>query len=122
LLLLGVLSWRQTWIYENEETLWSYTLALNPNCWEGHNNLGSAFFKKRQLDEAIAQFQKALEINPNDAKAHNNLGDAFAQKGQLDEAIAQFQKALRLNPDDGNAQKNLAKAQALVRQSAGQGK
>jgi hypothetical protein len=35
------------------------------NCWVGHNNLGLSFFGKRQLNAAIAQYQKALEINPN---------------------------------------------------------
>ena len=59
------------------------------------------------MDEAIAQYQKALEINPNDAEAHYNLGIALLQKGQVDEAMVQFQKALEINPNYAEAHNNL---------------
>jgi len=116
LLVLGILSWQQAWTYESEETLWTDTLAKNENCWAGHNNLGQALLQKGQVDEALAQFRRALEINPNYAEAHNNLAIALYQKGQVDEAIAQFQEALRLKPDYKDAQDNLAKVQAMARQ------
>ena len=45
--------------------------------------------QKGQLDEAIAQYQKALEINANYADARNNLGNVFFRKGELDAAIAE---------------------------------
>ncbi len=103
-------SWQRTWVYESEWTLWTDALAKNQNCWAGYNNLGLSFFRKGQLDEAVAQFQKALEINPNDAEAHINLGNALFRKGQPDEAIAQFQKALEINPSDAEAHSNLGNA------------
>ena len=71
------------------------------------------------MDDAVAQYQKAVEINPNLFEAHQNLGAALGQKGQLDEAIEQFQEVLRLKPDYRPAQDNLDKAQALVRQRDG---
>jgi len=110
LLLLGILSWRRTWVYESQETLWTDTLARNPNCWMGHDSLGSAVLQRGQVDEAIAQFQKALEINPNDAEAQNNLGWVLFQKGQVDEAMAQYQKALTSNPNYTLANDNLGLA------------
>ena len=51
------------------------------------------------MDEAIAQFQKALEIKPNYPEAHYSLGQRLFGKGQMDEAIEQFQKALEINPN-----------------------
>src|SRR5208283_3101682 len=63
LLILGMASWQRTWVYESEWTLWTDALAKNQNCWAGYNNLGRSFFRKGQLDEAIAHYQKALEIN-----------------------------------------------------------
>ena len=46
LLILGMSSWQRAWVYESQETLWTDTLAKNPNCWVGHNNLGYALFTK----------------------------------------------------------------------------
>src|SRR5271166_1549237 len=106
-LILGIVSWQRTWVYENQETLWTDTLAKNPNCGMGYANLGFAFFQKGQADEAIEQFQKALEINPNDMDAHNDLGMALDEIGQMDDAIAQYQKALEINPDNAGAHNNL---------------
>jgi protein O-mannosyl-transferase len=107
LLVLGVLTWRQSGIYADSETLWRTTVSQNANSWTAHHNLGNALVTKGRDDEAIAHFQKALEIQPDFAMAHNNLGNALLAKGQTDEAIAHFQKALEIQPDDATAHNNL---------------
>ena len=78
--------------------------------WMAHNNQGVAFFQRGKLDDALAQFQKAVELNPNYADAHTNLGIALLQKGQLDKAIEQHQTALKINPNFAIAHANLAVA------------
>ena len=72
---LAVLSWRQSRMYADIETLYRTTIDRNPDCWMAHNNLGNALADRGQVDEAIAHYQKALEIKPDYAEAHNNLGD-----------------------------------------------
>jgi protein O-mannosyl-transferase len=108
--IVGMASWQRTWVYESEDAFWTATLAKNPDSWVAHNNHGNALLHKAQLDDAVAQFQKALEINPNYAHAHYNLGNAFIQKRQLDDAVAQYQKAVEINPDYPEAQSNLGLA------------
>lgn len=98
LLIFGLASWGRTFVYESPETLWTDTLAKNPNCWVGDNNLGLVFLQKGQVDQAMEKFQKALEINPNYAEARSSLGLALFQKGHLDEAITNYQKALEMAP------------------------
>jgi tetratricopeptide (TPR) repeat protein len=107
LLILGIATWQRTRAYENQETLWNDTLAKNPDCGVGYANLGFAFFQKGQADEAVKQFQKALEINPNDRDAHTDLGMVLDGIGRLDEAIAQYQKALKIDPNNVEAHNNL---------------
>jgi protein O-mannosyl-transferase len=97
---LGVLTWRQCRMYANMETLWHTTLDRNPDCWMAHNNLGIAWLKKGQADEAIACIQKALAINPGFTEGHHNLASAFILKGQVDEAIVQYQTALQIEPNN----------------------
>jgi tetratricopeptide (TPR) repeat protein len=116
LLILGMASWQRTWTYASEETLWTDTLAKNPNSWLGHNNLGLAFLRKEQRDEAFMHFQKSLEINPNYEEARSNLGLTLFQKGQLDEAVAQYQKALEIDPNSLVTHANLGNALFKKRQ------
>jgi tetratricopeptide (TPR) repeat protein len=59
------------------------------------------------MDEAIAQYQKALEIKPDNAEAHYTLGTIFGQQGRMDEAIRHFQKALEIKPAYADAQNGL---------------
>jgi len=110
LLILGMASWQRTWAYESQETLWTDTLAKNPISWLGHCNLGLALFQKGQVDDAIAQYEKAVEIYPNYVAAHYNLGNALLQKGQLDKALAQYEKAVEIDPNDAEAHINLGNA------------
>jgi tetratricopeptide (TPR) repeat protein len=116
LLILGIASWQRTWVFESEDALWTDTLANNPLSWIAHSNLGVALLNKGRLDDAVTQYQKALEICPNYPDAHNNLGFALFQKGQLDDAVAQYQKALEINPNFAQVHNNLGNALVQKRQ------
>ncbi len=100
----------QTAYWRNSESLWTHTLACTSGNYVAHYNLGYALFQKGSVDEAMVQYQKALQINPDSAEAHNNLGNALLQKGNVDEAIAQYQKALEVKPDYAEAHYNLGNA------------
>jgi len=107
LLILGALTWEQCGMYANERTLWQATVRLNPGSWVVHYSLGLALFQDGRTDEAISEYQKALEMHPDDADAHASLGTALFKKGRADEAIAEFQEALRIQPDHSIARYNL---------------
>jgi len=110
LIVLGMASWQRTSVFNSHETLWSDTLAKNPDSWVGHNNFGLALFENGQPDEAIEQFRKALQLNPDYVDAQSNLGMVLVQIGQLDEAIAQYQKAAEINPNNAAVHYNLGVA------------
>jgi tetratricopeptide (TPR) repeat protein len=110
LLVLGTLTWKQCGMYANAETLWQTTYRLNPDSWMAHSYLGLQYLQQGQPDEAIAQFQKALQIKPGYVDAQDNLGIALLQKGRADEAIIQFQKALELDPGNADACNSLGAA------------
>jgi tetratricopeptide (TPR) repeat protein len=114
LVILGTLTFRQTGMYRDKETLYRATLLRNPESWLAHNNLGVALLDKPgHLAEAKTEYQAALALNPDDAEAHNNLGNALARTpGRIPEAIREFEIAIKLQPRLAEAHQNLGNALA----------
>ncbi len=112
LTILANLTWRQSRMYSDVETLYRTIIAQNPDCGMAHGNLGLVLKERGQLDEAIAECRKVVQINPNDFKAHNNLGVVLAGRGHFDEAIAEYRDALKINPNDADVHGNLGVALA----------
>ena len=104
--IFAILTWRQTRIYANLETLWGDTLEKNPGAWLASNNLGVVYSNQGKIPQAIACYQESLLFNPDYIQAHNNLGAALTQLGKNDEAIKHFETALRIEPDFSEAHYN----------------
>jgi tetratricopeptide (TPR) repeat protein len=107
LVILGILTWNQTHIYRDSETLWQDTLRKNPQSWMAYNNLGVFVTKQGKLDQGIEYFRNAIAINPEHLEAHNNLGGAYTKKGNLDQAIAAYEQALTIIPNHPKTHNNL---------------
>jgi tetratricopeptide (TPR) repeat protein len=107
LLLLGALTWRQSRMYADAETVWETTLGRNPNCAIFQNEVGNSLARQGRVDEAIVRFEKALEATPDYEPAHYNLGCAMLEKGRPDLAIARFRRALEIHPAFVDARYNL---------------
>jgi tetratricopeptide (TPR) repeat protein len=100
---LSLLSWRQSAMYRDMETLWRTTIAKNPGCWMAYNNLGVVQLEKGNIDDAIDKYEQALRLHPAYPEAHYNLGSALLQKGYPDEAIRQCEEALKIQPNEPDA-------------------
>jgi Tfp pilus assembly protein PilF len=107
LLILSILTWEQSAMYSNAETLYRTTIRKNPNCWMADVHLGMILEKTGKTDEVISYYRKALDINPNSTEGHNNLGNVLFQIGRTDEALFHYQKALEINPNYKEAHNNL---------------
>ena len=104
---LGILTWRQCYIYKDQEALWLDTIHKNPDSLMAHINLGTFYGQQGRFDESIRENNKALQIMPDCAKAYNNLGMVFERKGDLDKAISYYQQALLITPENVSAHNNL---------------
>src|SRR5437762_7212271 len=117
LLLAGVLflvTWQQSRMYTDAETLFRTTIARNPGCWMAYNNLGNTLYEANRIPEAMKLFKQALRINPDNAEAYYNLGNALFQTGRTSEAIDQYEQALRIIPNYAKAHNNLGNALVLT--------
>jgi tetratricopeptide (TPR) repeat protein len=113
---LFVLTWRQSGMYRNAETLYRETLRRNPASWMAHNNLGVILADRPgRLPEAIAEFEASLRLQPDNRQAENNLGNALlTTPGRMPEGIPHLQAALALNPNFPETHYNLALALSLT--------
>lgn len=70
---------------------------------------GKFYFFNRQYDEAILEFQRALELDPKNARVLYNLGIIHESKGDIEIAKTFYIKALEIDPKLSVAQKHLDK-------------
>ncbi len=110
--ILAVLTWRQSHLYADVETLYRATIGRNPECWMAYNNLGGALIARGAMDEAVGLVEKSLALKPDYAEARNNLGIVLASRGHVDEAIAQYREAIELRPAYAEAHNNVGLALA----------
>jgi Flp pilus assembly protein TadD len=73
-----------------------------------HNARGIELADRGWLDEAVKEFQKAIELDPGSAPAHDNLATVFAEQQKLREALEEHLAAVRLDPSAPTAHFNLA--------------
>jgi Flp pilus assembly protein TadD len=107
---LGVLTWRQSRMYADRETLYQATIERNPKCSMAHNNLAAILEGRGEFRRAIEHYQRALESDPVNAEAHNSLGTLLERCGRNDEAISHYQRALAIKPRSAVFHCNLAMA------------
>lgn len=68
-----------------------------------HLALGHLHRQRRELEDAVAEFQNAVALNPNFAFAHTHLGLALCFLGRSEEALVELDTAERLSPRDFQA-------------------
>lgn len=73
--------------------------ADSEDAW-AHTALGSVYFSTRRLDDALAEFELALQLNPNFSLAQGYYGLALSYSGRWQDAYEATQRAIRQSPRD----------------------
>jgi hypothetical protein len=120
---LGAITWRQTAVWKNSITLWSYVIEKNHENENNavkfsfaYNNRGVAYHEKQRLDEAIADYSRGILLDPADGDIYNNRAIAYAAKKEYELALADNRKAFQLNPNNGGVLYNIACIYALKKE------
>jgi tetratricopeptide (TPR) repeat protein len=61
-----------------------------------------------QLNEAIAEYKKALEFDPNNSDIYSEMADTYLRGQRVRDALDSAQKAVKANANNGDAHKILA--------------
>ncbi|AFZ43432.1 Tetratricopeptide TPR_1 repeat-containing protein [Halothece sp. PCC 7418] len=97
--------WEQLNQLESAVEAWERAYSLEPETVkpEDRLRLGDDFLKLRQLDQAIASYQRALEAQPNWQEAYQRLGEALEKAGRWEEATATWKRAMQCSQQQENA-------------------
>jgi len=111
LLVLAAMSWQQTKIWRDTETLWLRALSVAPSS-VAHSNLGLTLARRGDTKGAIPHYHEAIRLRPVFAEAWNNLALAQAQQGDVAGAESSLREAVRLKPRFATAWSNLGMMRA----------
>lgn len=73
-----------------------------------HYDLAAYFRGKKMFQEALEEYQKALELDPSYGYALNDLGYLYSDMGNYEKAIECFKKYAALSPEDANPLDSMA--------------
>lgn len=75
-------------------------IALDPNNPQQYVDLGGVYYQLGQFDDAIRQFQIAVNLKQDYANGYYNLGHAYEEKQQFEQALAMYQTVKQLVKDN----------------------
>ncbi len=88
----------------------SQAVKLSPDLAEAHHALGLGLHLSLRLDEATAEYKRALELDPNTKGpkgTRRSLADLYRAAGKSEEALALYRDQLTIEPTDKAARAGL---------------
>jgi tetratricopeptide (TPR) repeat protein len=76
-----------------------FSNAVNHGYKPAHVNLARAYLRRKEIEQAIKEFDNALAYQPSDARAFWGRGEAYASKADHTRAIENFNQAINLDPN-----------------------
>jgi tetratricopeptide (TPR) repeat protein len=83
--------------FKSDYTLWSQTIKDNPKSVHGHNNVGIGLLESGKTEQAIKEFELAIQLAPTFAKPYYNLGIVCEKLGNYEKAIDNLNTSLKLD-------------------------
>jgi tetratricopeptide (TPR) repeat protein len=83
-----------------------------------HNNIGAAYARMQQWQQALREYEKVLFYSPDDPESLNNIGACHNELGNIEESIKCREKALFFNPSYAEAHVNLGNSYLQKREYA----
>jgi tetratricopeptide (TPR) repeat protein len=83
-----------------------------------HSGLGQAYHRMGQDEQAVVEYNRAIEIYALDPNAYIGRGDCRVSLGDHDQALADYNEAIRLGPDYSRAYASRGKLLEAMGQDA----
>jgi len=95
---LGTMMLDQGYFAEGEKTI-RRGIALNPNLWLGHYELGRAFLNDKRVSEAQSSAERARQLAPNAPVVYRLLSNIHLLEKDYAALLQDIDEYLKLDPD-----------------------
>ncbi len=105
------------------EMAYRQAISKQPNTVAGIYNLGNAYYKKGNYEEALYRHEQAAKATTSKSekhKAYHNIGNILMQNKKCKEAVEAFKNALRNDPTDDETRYNLGLAKICAEEQKDQ--
>jgi tetratricopeptide (TPR) repeat protein len=103
LLFLAAAAWDQTKVWQDSETLWRWSINLEPECAMCWNNLGTSLSAQKRYSESEEAFRKAFALRRGSATLASNVATALFGQEKLREAEDMLRLALSMDRNNPGA-------------------
>jgi protein O-mannosyl-transferase len=94
------------------------TIELYPEYHDAYGSRGLAYFRLKEYDKALSDYEVALKHRPNDAKVLSNMGFIYFMRGNLEKSEEVYRKSIQYDPRFVDARRNLGAVLAMKKRFA----
>src|SRR5262249_35617184 len=106
-ILLGVILASRVGANSEASDVLSQAVALNPNSFDAHFNLGRVQYALKDYPGAVKELRSAVGLNPRHAEARFFLGMALEAAGESSLAMTEYQELVKMEPQSAFGQLGL---------------
>jgi hypothetical protein len=99
---------RRNTAWKDEFTLYRVTASCAPGNFRVQYNLGNAYFRRGDIENAVAHTEIAFRLRPDFPQVSYNLGLMYSSVGRFGEAETMYRKAIESDSAYSRAHNNLA--------------
>ena len=94
LVVLAAVTRHQLTYWQNDVSLWSHAADVTTGNYIADDNLGAELLKRRDPEQAMVHFRRALAIDPQNGLAHLGIAGYEQQMHRWPEAIADYKQGI----------------------------
>lgn len=107
--LMAIFTFQQNKVWQDDLSLFTDANKSYPESYIITNNIGNAYLKKGDLQNAADYFSRTIQLNPSHTDAYSNLAGVYSLQGKNDLALKNFNIAIQQKPNNPKLYLNRAK-------------
>jgi tetratricopeptide (TPR) repeat protein len=104
--IMTVLSLMRVPVFKNSITVFSDVIKKYPDAYVAYNNRGNEYYNQGKINEALADFNKAISIKKDIPNTLSNRAAIYINMRQYNDAMKDLDDAIRYKPEFANAYSN----------------